>query len=113
MDLESQMAFTTKSRTVPNVSASDKLTEILFSFNPAFMYQWIADYGSTASGPKLETIPHLCQYWNNLLRQANIPGLGDLFTPDMSDESFLETFQNQALPILRNNRKLLNHVSHH
>lgn len=113
MDLESQMAFTTKSRAVPKASAPDRLTEILFGFNPAFMYQWIEDYSKTGQGPKLETIPHLSNYWNGVFQRAGVPEASNLFKPDMTEDGFLDTFQNHALPILRTNRKLLNHDNRH
>jgi len=107
------MDFTTKSKAIPKASPSDLLTEILFSFSPQFMYQWVEDYSKTGRSNQLETIPHLTQYWDGVFQRAGVPEGVGLLHPTMSEEQWLATFTEQALPILRNNRKLLNYANHH
>ncbi len=107
MELESQMDFIVPVTTKVPPKAPDLLTVLLFDVSPELTYRWIEDYTKTGNGGQLNSIRHLTQYWKQLLGNSGEHAAAESLRANMSQQVWMETFQDKVVPVLRSNRKVL------
>lgn len=95
----------TPSKTRPK--APDMLTVLLFEVSPELTYRWIEDYGKTGDDGQLNSIRHLTKYWKRRLESSGEHQAADSLQSTMSQQSWLQSFRDNVLPVIRNNRKVL------
>ena len=107
MELESHIEFIVPVTSKVPPKAPDLLTVLLFDVSPELTYRWIEDYTKTGTSGQLNSIRHLTQYWKQLLGNSGEHGAAESLRANMSQQVWMETFQENVVPVLRNNRNML------